>query len=132
MITLKDAEGVLSAAMKKARSMKLNDCIAVVDVHGNLVAFSRMENAWVPAINLSINKAYTAGTTGFPTGELGKIAQPGQVAYGIANSDQGRMVIFAGGLPLFKDGQLVGGIGISGGLADQDETVAKAGVESFS
>lgn len=131
MLSLREAQKVIEAGMKKAEEMGLKECLAVTDVHGNLIAFGRMDGAWAMAIDLATNKAYTSGTTGFPTSGLGQIAQPGQVAYGIALADKGRAIIFAGGVPLMKDGELLGGVGVSGALANQDEEVAKAAAEAL-
>ncbi len=127
-ITLELAEKIIAAAQKKAKEMGIPECIAVVDDGGNLVAFKRMDGAMLAGINIAINKAYTAAATTFPTDELGKLAQPGQLAYGVALADQGRIIIFAGGLPIKPDQEVIGGIGVSGGLAPDDKKIAEAGL----
>lgn len=130
-LTLEEAKRIIEAAKKKASEMKIPENIAVCDSGGNLVAFERMDGAIIAGVDIAINKAYTSAASGFPTGELGKIAQPGQLAYGVALTDKGRIIIFAGGVPLKKDGELVGGVGVSGGLAPDDEKVAMAGAQAL-
>ena len=105
--------------------------IAVVDAGGNLVAHVRMDGAWIGSINISINKAYTSRAFDISTKDLGENSQPGQQFYGIHVSNQGRIMIFAGGIPLKRDGAVVGAIGVSGGSGEQDHAVAEAGAAAF-
>ena len=86
-----------------------------------------MDGAWLGSIDISINKAFTARAFDLPTEELAKDAGPGGQFYGIQASNHGRVMIFAGGIPLQKDGQVVGAVGVSGGSGDQDHAVAEAG-----
>lgn len=127
-MNLELSEKIIEAVKKKAVEMKIPVCIAVVNKGGNLVAFERMDGAMLAGIGISIDKAYTAAATTFPTGELGKLAQPGQSAYGLANSNQGRIIVYAGGLPIKSGDKLIGGIGVSGGLAPDDEKIAQGGL----
>ncbi len=99
--------------------------IAVVDAGANLVAHVRMDGAWTGSINISINKAFTAKSFDIATADLSKESQPGHQFYGIHNSNHGRIMIFAGGLPLFKDGKVIGALGVSGGTGEQDSKVQK-------
>ena len=131
-LNLETAKKIVQAAQAKAKEMGIPMVIAIVDQGGDLVLCERMDGAMLAGIRLAQDKAYTAAATTFPTHELGKLSQPGQIAYGLANTDGGRIIIFGGGLPL-KDGQkVVGGIGVAGGLANQDQEVAEAGVGAFS
>lgn len=130
-LTLDKAKKMIEAARKQAEEMKIPMNIAVVDDGANLVAFERMEGAMIAGINISIDKAYTAAAVGFPTEELGKITQPGQLAYGAALADRGRLMVFAGGLPLKVGDKLLGGIGVSGGLAPDDKKVAEVGLSAL-
>ena len=101
--------------------------IAVVDGGGNLVSHVRMDGAWLGSIDISINKAFTARAFDISTAELAQNSQPGQQFFGIHVSNHERVMIFAGGVPLRRDGSIIGAIGVSGGNGNQDEAVALAG-----
>jgi uncharacterized protein GlcG (DUF336 family) len=130
MITLDDARRVISAAEQKAREIGQPMNIAVVDVGGNLVSHIRMDGAWLGNIDISINKAFTARAFDISTAELAQNSQPGQQFFGIHVSNHGRIMVFAGGVPLRRDGSIIGAIGVSGGNGNQDETVALAGASA--
>ncbi len=125
------ADKLVEAAIKKAEEMKIPVCIAIADKSGHLQTFRRMKGSMLAGINVSIDKAYSSAATTFPTSELGKIAQPGELAYGLANSDRGRMVVYAGGLPVKEGKKTIGAIGVSGGLAPEDEKIAQAALEAI-
>ncbi len=127
-INLAEAIKVIKAAEAKAKEIGVQMNIAVVDTGGNLIAFERMDNAWLGSIDIAINKAFTAICFAMSTEALGKEAQPGKSLYGIQNTNKDRIVIFGGGIPLKKNGELFGAIGISGGAVSQDISVALAGV----
>jgi len=95
------------------------------------VAFQRMDGAWVASIDIAIDKAFTSAGRGLTTREIGEMAQPGQPLFGINTTNGGRIVIFAGGIPLMHDDEVVGAIGVSGGTVDEDHEVAEAGVAAF-
>ena len=126
-ITLERARTVLEAALSRAEKIGVNMNIAIVDAGANLKAFHRMDGAWLGSIDVAIKKARTARFFDMPTGELGKLTQPGKDLYGIEHSNGG-LITFPGGVPL-KDGSgaVVGAIGVSGGQIDQDHDVASAG-----
>src|ERR1700736_1627157 len=132
MITLDDARRVISAAEKKAREIGQPMNVAVVDVGGNLVSHIRMDGAWLGSIDISINKAFTARAFDIATKELAAQSQPGAQFYGIHVSNGGRVMIFAGGIPLRRAGTVEGAIGVSGGSGEQDQAVAEAGAAAFS
>ena len=131
MITLNDARRVIAAAEAKATQIGQPSNIAVVDGGGNLVAHVRMDGAWLGSIDISINKAWTSRAFDISTQELSELSQPGKDFFGIHASNNGRVMIFAGGIPLKKDGVVVGAVGVSGGTGEQDQTVAQAGADSF-
>ena len=131
MLTLKDATRVIMAAEKKAQEIGHPMNIAVVDEGGNLKAHVRMDNAWIGSIDISINKAFTSRAFDIETKELAKHSQSGGQFFGIHVSNHGRVMIFAGGVPLRRDGKVVGAIGVSGGSGDQDHAVAEAGAQAF-
>lgn len=125
-VSLDDALRVIGAGRSRADEIASPSNIAVVDAGGNLVAHARMDGAWIGSIDIAINKAYTARALDIPTGELAAAAAPGQQFYGIHASNGGRIMIFAGGIPLRKDNEIIGAVGVSGGTGEQDTTVAEA------
>lgn len=128
-ITQEHALKAIDAARKKAVKIKTQMCIAVVDSGANLKAFLRMDDAWVGSIDIAIKKAKTAVYFGMPTGEIGKLSQPGNSLYGIEHSNDG-LITFPGGLPIVdEEGVLVGAIGVSGSVVENDHAVAEAGVK---
>jgi uncharacterized protein GlcG (DUF336 family) len=132
MITLNDAKKILAAAEKKATEIGQPMNIAVVDSGGNLIAHERMDGAWIGSIDISIKKAFTSRAFDISTKELAKNSQPGGPFFGIHQSNDGKVMIFAGGIPIKKEGQVIGAIGVSGGSGEQDQTVAEAGLSAFS
>jgi uncharacterized protein GlcG (DUF336 family) len=131
MIRLADAQRVIAAAQRKATEIGQPMNIAVADAGGNLVAHVRMDDAWLGSIDISINKAFTSRAFDIATRDLATESQPGRQFYGIHASNGGRIMIFAGGIPLRRDGTVVGAIGVSGGSGDQDHAVAEAGAAAF-
>ena len=131
MVTLEDARRVISAAEKKAIEIGQPMNIAVVDAGGNLVAHVRMDGAGIGSIDISINKAYTSRAFDLATKDLAEHSQSGGQFFGIHASNSGKIIIFAGGIPLYSEGQVVGAIGVSGGSGEQDHAVAEAGAAVF-
>jgi uncharacterized protein GlcG (DUF336 family) len=131
MITLSDARRVIAAAEAKAADIEQPMNIAVADTGGNLVAHVRMDRAWLGSIDISINKAYTARAFDIATKDLAEHSQSGGQFFGIHASNGGRIMIFAGGIPLKRNGEVVGAIGVSGGSGEQDHAVALAGAAAF-
>lgn len=130
-LTLDDARVMMAAAEEKAREIGVDMDIAVTDDSGSLLMFHRMDNARITSIDIAISKAFTAAAARKSTRAYGETSQPGGPSYGIQVSNQGRFMIVAGGLPVFYDDRIVGGIGCSSGHADQDEVVAQAGVDAL-
>ncbi len=131
MITLDDARRVIAAAESKAAAIGQPMNIAVADAGGNLISHVRMDGAWIGSIDISIKKAYTSRAFDIATKDLAQHSQSGNQFFGIHASNDGRIMIFAGGIPLKKDGVVVGAIGVSGGSGEQDHAVAEAGVAAF-
>jgi len=130
-LTLAGAKTVLAGAEAKAREIGVDMDIAVVDDGGNLLAFSRMDRAKITSIDIAINKAFTASCARKPTSDYAEIAGPGKPAFGIHVSNQGRFMIFGGGLPILVNGQVVGGVGCSSGSVEQDTACAQAGIDAL-
>src|SRR4026209_1102226 len=131
MVTLADARRVIAAAEAKAAEIGQPMNIAVADGGGNLGAHVRMDKAWLGSIDISIKKAYTSRAFDIATIDLASHSQSGGQFFGIHASNDGRIMIFAGGIPLKKDGQVVGAIGVSGGSGEQDHAVAEAGAQAL-
>jgi uncharacterized protein GlcG (DUF336 family) len=131
MVTLADARRVIAAAEKKAQEIHQPMNIAVVDEGGNLITHVRMDGAWIGSIDISINKAFTSRAFDIATKDLAQHSQSGGQFFGIHVSNHGRVMIFAGGIPLKRDGKVVGAIGVSGGSGEQDHAVAEAGAKEF-
>lgn len=131
MIKLEDARRIIAAAEKKAAEIGQPMNIAVADAGGNLVAHVRMDGAWIGSIDISIKKAWTSRAFDIATKDLAEHSQSGDQFFGIHASNNGRVMIFAGGIPLKKGNQIVGAIGVSGGSGEQDHSVAEAGAAAF-
>lgn len=131
MLTLDDAKKVIAAAERKAKEVEQPMNIAVADAGGNLVAHVRMDEAWMGSIDISIKKAFTSRAFDISTKDLAKLSQSGGQFFGIHASNDGRVMIFAGGVPLKRAGKIVGAIGVSGGSGEQDHAVAEAGAAAF-
>jgi uncharacterized protein GlcG (DUF336 family) len=130
-ITLEQAQAVITAALAKADEIGQAMNVAVVDAGNNLTAFSRQDGAWLGSTDIALNKAFTARAFDLATADLHDNVQPGAPLYGIGHSNQGRVISFGGGLPLIRDGEVVGAVGVSGGSVEQDVGVAEAGVGGF-
>ncbi|MBK8268032.1 MAG: heme-binding protein [Planctomycetes bacterium] len=131
MITLQEAKAIIVAAEKKAADIGQPMNIAVADCGGNLIAHVRMDNAWLGSIDISIKKAYTSRAFDIATKDLATHSQSGNQFFGIHASNSGKIMIFAGGIPLKRGGKVVGAIGVSGGSGEQDHSVAEAGAAAF-
>ncbi len=128
-ITLAQAEKVIKLAKEKAIEMDTQMDIAIVDAGTNLVAFIRMDNAWIGSIDIAMKKAKTAAAFHKDTGILGELSQPGGPLYNIEHSNNG-LITFPRGVPIKnKEGIVIGAIGVSGSSIENDQLVAKAGVK---
>ncbi|MFF4858596.1 heme-binding protein [Streptomyces rubiginosohelvolus] len=130
-VSLEDARRVVAAGEAKAAEIGSPSNIAVVDVGGNLVAHIRMGEAWIGSVDISISKAFTSRAFDISTADLAANAGPGEQFFGINASNNGRVMIFAGGVPLRHGGRIVGAVGVSGGSGEQDQTVAEAAATAF-
>ena len=131
MVKLEDARRVIAAAERKAAEIGQPMNIAVVDGGGNLVSHARMDGAWIGSVDISIKKAWTSRAFDITTKDLGENSQSGDQFFGIHASNDGRVMIFAGGIPLKRGDQVVGAVGVSGGSGKQDHEVAEAGAAAF-
>ena len=130
-ITLEEARRVIDAAEQKAEEIGQPQDIAVVDAGGNLKAHVRMDGAFVGSITIAINKAYTAIAFQQETANLQEPTRPDGRIFGLSDAHGGRLVVFPGGIPLVREGEIVGAIGVSTGTVEQDQEVAEAGAAAF-
>jgi len=130
-LVLDDARVLMAAAEEKALDIGVDMDIAITDDNGSLLMFHRMDNARITSIEVAINKAFTAAAARKSTRSYGEMSGPGGPAFGIHVSHQGRFMVVAGGLPIFLNDQIIGGVGCSSGHPDQDEEVAQASIDAL-
>jgi uncharacterized protein GlcG (DUF336 family) len=130
-LTLADARLIIAAATKKAEDIGQPMNIAVVCAGGYLLAFERMSNAWLGSVDIAIKKAWTSRAFDISTKDLGGLSQSGDQFFGINASNDGKVMIFAGGVPIKSGETVIGAIGVSGGLGKDDHAVAEAGAAAF-
>lgn len=130
-ITLEQAEKAIVAAKQKSTAIDTKMNIAIVDAGANLVAFGRMDGAWLGSLDISIKKAKTARFFDMNTGFIGELSQPGQPLFNIEHSNNG-LITFPGGVPIKNaSGEIIGAIGVSGSSVENDHTVAEAGASAI-
>lgn len=129
-ITAEAAATATQAAVAHAEGLGLRINVAVTDAAGVLAAFLRMPGAYLHSVEIAIDKAYTAASFGVPTSAWWPLLQ-GDDALRAGLPLRPRLVVFGGGLPIVEAGQRIGGIGVSGGSAEQDESCAKAGLAAL-
>jgi uncharacterized protein GlcG (DUF336 family) len=130
-LDLADARRLIAAGEKKAVELDIPYNIAVVDAGGGLVAHVRMDNAWLGSVDIAINKAWTARAFDTATDDLAKMTQSGQQGFGLNTTNNSRVVIFGGGIPVKINGVVIGAVGASGGSVEEDIMVARAAVTGF-
>ncbi|EAY31291.1 GlcG/HbpS family heme-binding protein [Microscilla marina] len=129
MLTLSQAEKMIAGAKAQAAVLDTKMNIAIVDAGANLLAFARMDGAWLGSLDISIKKAKTARFFDMNTGSIGELAQPGGPLYNIEHSNGG-LISFPGGIPIKNaEGEVIGAIGVSGSTVENDHAVAEAGVK---
>jgi uncharacterized protein GlcG (DUF336 family) len=129
-LTLDIACRAIDAAVARAAELGVLVSVAVVDEGGNLMAFARMDGAEVARPTLAVDKAYTALANRVSTADLAVQAAPGGPLFGLHAAAQGRFVIFGGGVPVRRGGEVVGAVGVSGAQVDQDAACAEAGEQA--
>ncbi len=132
MLSLSEATRVLAAAEDKAISIGRPMNLCVCDEGGHLLAHIRMDGAWRGGVELAMRKAYTCCVFEMATKDLANLARAGEDYAGMQGSHHERLMIAAGGVPLRRNGRIVGAIGVSGGLGNQDQIVAEAAARAYS
>lgn len=129
IMNLEKATRVIEAVEARARAEGKAAVIAVANAEGNPVAVHVMDGAYLVSFEVAVKKAYTAVAVKMPTLDLHALCQPGQTFAGLQNLNG--LVTFGGGVPLYADGLLVGGLGVSGGTGEEDHALATYGAETF-
>lgn len=130
-MTLDKAKKLAEAVMEKAKDIGVTAVVAVADKGGNPVLVQSMDDAYLASWDVALQKSYTVVALKMSTAKLAELAAPGGSLYGIQFTNQGKIVIFGGGEPLEIDGKIVGGLGVSGGSAEQDTALAAYGRDKF-
>ena len=126
-MNLKTANALIKKVHEKAQEMGISVVAAVSDKAGRPVAVQCMDGAYIGSYDVALNKTYTCAAFKMSTETLGKLAQPGESLYGIQFTNEGKIVIFGGGEPLYAGGRMIGALGVSGGSAEQDAALAAYG-----
>jgi uncharacterized protein GlcG (DUF336 family) len=130
-LSLLEAAILIEGAAARSRAIGVPMCIAVCDESGHLVRFERMDGGKVSSISIAIDKAFTSAVARHETHFYNRLCVPGSQTFGIHVSNEGHFSIIGGGLPVKVEGEIVGGIGLSSGTAEQDLDCAEASVRQF-
>nr|WP_321456945.1 heme-binding protein [uncultured Cohaesibacter sp.] len=131
-LTLQEAKLLADLAQRESLRIGVPIVVSIADPSGQQILFHRMENSLPVSSQLATDKAYTAATFRMSTEALGKLAQPGEMLFGVQANIGGRVVIFGGGAPCYRDGAVIGAIGVSGGTAYEDMQIAERALTQFS
>ena len=126
-MSLRLAEALAAKVEEKAEELGMRVVTAVADEAGHLKLVRSMDGAYIGSLDVAVNKAYTCAAFQMSTAVLGELARPGEPLYGIQHTNGGRIVIFGGGEPLVYNGKIIGALGVSGGTAEQDTSLAAYG-----
>ncbi len=127
-LSIDEAQILIDGAAIKARAIGVPMCIAVCDESGHLIRFDRMDGGKVSSISIAIDKAFTGAVARRGTHVYNQLCVPGNQTFGIHITNEGHFSIIGGGLPVTVDGEIVGGIGLSSGTAEQDLVCAEAAI----
>ena len=125
------AKKLIDGAEKEAENIGVSMVISVVDEGGNLIAVHRMDDAWLASIDIAQNKAWTSVALKMPTSNLAEATVPNAELYGLNTTNNGRLVVFGGGIPLVENDRVIGAVGVSGSSVEHDVQVAQAAVKVF-
>ena len=115
----------------EAKRIGVKAVVAISNSGARPVLVECMDDSYIASYDVAFNKAYTVVALKMPTSKLKTLSQPNQPLYGIQFTNQGQIVIFGGGEPLYKDGKIVGGLGVSGGTEEQDTYLAEFGAKAW-
>ena len=129
VIEYAEAQKIVGFIVNKAAEMNKAVAVAVADAHGELIAFGRMDGVPLPSIAIAMNKAWTAARTGKPTDEIGEKVKDPNKGHDISYYGDPRFVGWGGGIPLWKGGQVVGAVAVSGLSSKEDAALATMGAD---
>ncbi len=124
-----EARQIIDAIVERALHMKKAAVVAVADSHGELIAFARMDGAPISSIRIAANKAWTAARERKSTQEIGERARHPENGHDIAYYGDPKFVGWGGGVPVWKDGEVVGAVAVSGLSSSEDVVLATLGIE---
>ncbi|MBB6448262.1 uncharacterized protein GlcG (DUF336 family) [Geomicrobium halophilum] len=130
-LNLNAAKTLIEAAEHESQNLGVSMVISILDEGGNLIATHRMDDAWLASVDIAQNKAWTSVALKMPTSNLADATVPQGELYGLNTTNQGKIVVFGGGIPLIKDGKVIGAVGVSGSTVSHDVQVAEAAVKTF-
>jgi len=130
-LSIDEAQILIDGSILKSNEIGVPMCIAVTDESGHLIRFDRMDGGKVSSISIAVDKAFTGAVARRGTHVYNQLCVPGQPTFGIHVTNGGHFSVIGGGLPVTVDGEIVGGVGISSGTAEQDQVVAEAAVAYF-
>lgn len=130
-LSIEEAKILIDGAALKAREIKVPMCIAVTDESGHLIVFDRMDGGKISSISIAIDKAFTGAVARRGTHIYNELCVPGKPTFGIHVTNEGHFSVIGGGLPVFVNGEIVAGVGVSSGSAEQDQVCAEAAIEYF-
>lgn len=130
-LSIEEAKILIDGAAQKAREIKVPMCIAVTDESGHLITFDRMDGGKVSSISIAIDKAFTGAAARRGTHVYNELCVPGKPTFGIHITNEGHFSVIGGGLPVFVNGEIVAGVGVSSGSAEQDQVCAEAAIDYF-
>jgi uncharacterized protein GlcG (DUF336 family) len=119
-LTLNEARYIIRRVEEEAERIGVKAVVAAADSGANIIAVECMDDSYIASYDIAVNKAFTSVSLKMSTKTLKSLAQPGGELYGIQNTNDGKIVIFGGGVPLIRGGKVIGGIGVSGGSEKQD------------
>lgn len=132
ILNLENTKKIIEAGEMEAKKLGIQMVISVADAGGNLIATHRMDDAWIASIDIATNKAWTSVALKMPTANLESETVPNASLYGLNTTNNGRIILFGGGIPLEIDGKIVGAVGASGDAVENDVKVATACAKAFS
>jgi uncharacterized protein GlcG (DUF336 family) len=128
-ITTQTILASLAAGIQKANDINSPSSIAIVDSGRNLLGYIRMDGALLASIEISQGKAYTSSSMNMKTGDIMELIQPGGPLYGMEVSHDKPFIAFGGGIPITKEGNVIGAVGVAGGMPSDDEAIAQAAAD---
>ncbi|WP_319200358.1 heme-binding protein [uncultured Ilyobacter sp.] len=131
-LTLKAAKLMGDRALEKCEEIGKSFVFTVVDAGGNVLYIQRMEDAFFTSVGIATDKAFTAAAVKKGTHVLTNIVKPEKDLFGLNLTNNGRIITFGGGLPIIVDGEVIGGVGVSGGSVEEDMAVAQAALDVLS